>query len=184
MQPDDVLAFWFAGDPSARRKVWFEKDAAFDAACGRFLDAARAARQGAFDAWAATPRGALALVLLLDQFPRNLHRGSAEAFASDSRARAVARAAIARGHDQGLTPVERMFLYLPFEHAETLADQDESVRLYETLRADLGNETVKHAVDHRDVIRRFGRFPHRNAALGRATTPDEADYLAQPGAGF
>jgi uncharacterized protein (DUF924 family) len=184
MQPEDVLAFWFAGDPTLRRKVWFQKDADFDAACGRFADAARTARQGAFDAWADTPCGVLALVLLLDQFPRNLHRGSAEAFASDAHARQVARAAIARGHDQGLNPVERMFLYLPFEHAENLADQDESVRLYEALRAELGDETVKYATDHRDVIRRFGRFPHRNAALGRVNTAEEAAYLAQPGAGF
>lgn len=184
MQPADVLDFWFAGDPTVPRKVWFQKDADFDAACSRFSDAARAARQGAFDAWAQTPHGALSLVLLLDQFPRNLHRGSPEAFAADAHARAMARAAIARGFDQVLTPVERMFLYLPFEHSEDLEDQDEAVRLYETLRVDLGDETVNYADRHRDLIRRFGRFPHRNVALGRINTAAEEIYLAQTDTGF
>jgi uncharacterized protein (DUF924 family) len=184
IQPADVLDFWFAGDPAAQRKVWFEKDAAFDAACRRFGEAAEAAKQGALAAWRETPRGALALVLLLDQFPRNLHRGSPDAFAADRLARTTAADVIARGFDQALTPIERMFLYLPFEHSEALADQDESVRLSETLRATCGDELAGHAERHRDIIRRFGRFPHRNVALARASTPEEQAYLSEASAGF
>ncbi len=180
MTPDDVLDFWFAGDPSTHRKVWFERNAEFDRACGRFADALREARQGAFNPWTATPRGTLALVILLDQFSRNLHRGSPQAFAADAMALEVARAAIARGFDQALGPVERTFVYMPFMHSENLADQDEGVRLF----ASLGGDHVRHAVKHRDVIHRFGRFPHRNAVLERVNTPEELDYLAQPGAGF
>jgi uncharacterized protein (DUF924 family) len=182
--PDDVLDFWFGGDAAAQRKVWFEKNADFDAACARFIDALRQAKTGALDHWAGTPRGALALIILLDQFPRNLHRGSPEAFAADAKARGIARAAVACGFDRQLAPVERIFVYLPFEHSEQLADQDESVRLFETLRNALGAEAVDYAYRHRDVIRRFGRFPHRNAALSRDSTEEELAYLAEPGAGF
>ena len=135
---------------------------------------------GAFDHWAETPRGTLALIILLDQFSRNLHRNSPEAFAADGKAREIARTAIERGIDRMLGEVERMFVYLPFEHSEDLADQDQSVRLFTSL----GEDMTRYAEDHRDVIRRFGRFPHRNAALGRTSTPDELAYLAQPDAGF
>jgi uncharacterized protein (DUF924 family) len=182
--PDDILTFWFAGDPSAQRTVWFEKDAAFDAACTNLAAARDAATAGEFDHWADTPRGGLALLILLDQLSRNLYRGTAETFAADARARAIARDLIARGFDQALTPVERMFVYLPFEHSEDLADQDLSVRLFEALDAISGEQTPDHAIRHRDVIRRFGRFPHRNAALGRVSSADEEAYLAEPGAGF
>jgi uncharacterized protein (DUF924 family) len=184
MTPDDVLSFWFAGDPSQRRTIWFEKDDAFDTGCGAFAAALAQAKAGTLDDWAATPIGALALVILLDQFSRNLHRGSPEAFAADAKARAVARAAIEAGFDQAVGPVERMFFYLPFEHSEDLADQEESVRLFDTLREALGGETIDYAHRHRDVIRRFGRFPHRNPVLGRTSTKEEAAYLAEPGAGF
>ncbi|MGC1411934.1 MAG: DUF924 family protein [Acetobacteraceae bacterium] len=180
MTPDDVLDFWFAGDPETHRKEWFKKTAEFDATCTGFADGLRDARRGAFDHWTETPRGTLALIILLDQFPRNLHRNSPEAFAADAKAREVARTALTRGIDQMLGEVERMFVYLPFEHSEDLADQDESVRLFTAL----GEDMTRYAEEHRDVIRRFGRFPHRNAALGRACTPDELAYLAQPGAGF
>lgn len=180
---DDVLGFWFADGPTVHRKVWFEQDAAFDAACADLAAARELAKAGAFDAWAETPKGGLALLILLDQLSRNLHRGTAEAFAADAKARAIARGMLARGFDQALTPVERMFVCLPFEHAEDLADQELSVRLSAAL-AVAGCETGDYAVRHRDVIRRFGRFPHRNAALGRANTPEEETYLAQPGAGF
>ncbi len=184
MTPEEVLRFWFAGDPNAERKVWFQREAEFDSACARFMDALRHAKSGDFDHWTDTPCGTLALIILLDQFSRNLHRDSPEAFAADAKARRIARAAIAKGFDQSLGPVERMFVYLPFEHSEDLADQDESVRLFETLREALGDETVRYAEDHREVIRSFGRFPHRNAVLGRTSTPDELAYLATPGAGF
>lgn len=182
--PADVLAFWFEDEPAQFRDQWFTQAAAFDAACCRFTAAIRHARTGRFDHWAATPRGALALIILLDQLSRNVFRGAAEAFAADAKARSVARGIIASGFDSVLTPVERMFVYLPFEHSESLADQDESVRLHEALRHETGPKNIDYAYRHRDVIRRFGRFPHRNAALGRSNTPEEADYLAQQGAGF
>ena len=180
----EVLDFWFAGDPATHRKVWFEKDAAFDTACADRAAARDIAKSGALDFWAETPKGGLALLILLDQFSRNLHRGTAEAFAADAKARAVARAMLARGLDQALTPVERMFVYLPFEHSEDLADQDLAVRLYAALDAITDEKMLDYAERHRDVIRRFGRFPHRNAALGRANTAEEAAYLAEPDAGF
>jgi len=184
LQPSDVLTFWFENDPSARRDAWFAKSSEFDASCACFTAAIRDARTGAFDHWASTPRGALALIILLDQLSRNIFRGTAEAFAADERARAVARRAIEIGFDTKLTPVERMFVYLPFEHSEDLADQDESVRLFELLRAGPDDDSTEYAVRHRDVIRRFGRFPHRNVALGRTSTAAEQEYLARPGAGY
>ena len=181
---DEVLAFWFADDPATRRAVWFEQDTAFDTACAGLAAARELAKAGALDAWAETPRGGLALLILLDQLSRNLHRGMAEAFAADAKARAIAGGMLARGFDQALTPVERMFVYLPFEHSEALADQDLSVRLFTALDAEIGGDLVAYALRHRDVILRFGRFPHRNAALGRANTAAEDAYLAEPGAGF
>ena len=181
--PDDVLAFWFEGDGTRFRAAWFEKDAAFDAACGTFAAALEAARDGALDHWAAAPRSMLALIVLLDQFSRNLYRDSLRAFAADAKARALAREAVARGFDRRLHPVERAFIYLPFEHSEDPADQDESVRLFETMRLWLGDSTVEHAYRHRDIIRRFGRFPHRNAALGRENSAEEQRYVAELGGG-
>ncbi len=180
----DVLQFWFADDPATDRKAWFEKDAAFDTACADFSAARDLAKTGALDAWAETAKGGLALLILLDQFSRNLHRGSAEAFAADAKARSIARTMLARGFDQALTPVERMFVYLPFEHSEDLADQDLSVRLFAALDAATGGDIHDYAERHRDVILRFGRFPHRNAALRRANTAEEDAYLAEPGSGF
>lgn len=182
--PDDVLDFWFAGNPCQHREVWFKKNADFDSACAGFADALVAAKRGELDHWADTPRGALALIILLDQVSRNLHRGSPDAFAADARARELARHAVARGFDQEVGPVERIFFYLPFEHSEDLADQKESVRLFAALQAELGGETLDSAERHCDVIRRFGRFPHRNAVLGRANTAEEEAYLAEFGAGF
>jgi uncharacterized protein (DUF924 family) len=176
--PDDVLEFWFEGDPSAWRQLWFKSNATFDAACGRFADALRDAKQGAYDHWTGTPRGTLALIILLDQFSRNLHRGSPEAFAADAKARALAREAVADGSDRMLGPIERVFVYLPFEHSENLADQDQSVRLFATLRDALGDETVGYAERRREAMRRFGRFPHRNVVLGRESTQDELAWLA------
>ena len=183
-QPAEILEFWFAGEPNERRAVWFQKDAAFDAGCVAFTGAHEAAKRGELDHWAATAEGVLALLILLDQLSRNLHRGSPEAFAADPKARAISSAAIARGLDRALTPVQRMFVYLPFEHSEDLADQDRSVALFETIRAALGDQTVDYAARHRDAIARFGRFPHRNAVLGRPNTSAEEAYLAEPGAGF
>lgn len=180
MTEDDVLDYWFAGEPATHRKVWFEQDADFDAACRRFTDALRDAKSGALEHWIATPRGTLALIILLDQFSRNLHRGSAESFAADPKARQIAGAAVAKGFDQQCGPVERLFMYLPFAHSEDLTDQDEAVRLFAALDATQSDWARRH----RDVIVRFGRFPHRNAVLGRISTPMEEAYLAEPSAGF
>jgi uncharacterized protein (DUF924 family) len=186
---DEILGFWFQGDPHAFRQAWFKRDDAFDAEIRkRFGTLLAPAREGAHDAWATTPHGALALSILLDQFPRNLHRGTAEAFACDPHARAIARdAVLARRQDLALTPTQRVFLYLPFEHSEAMADQDLSVALFEGLRDRAADAkpggVIDYAWRHRAVIARFGRFPHRNAVLGRESTSAEAAYLAA-GGGF
>ena len=189
MTPEDIHAFWFEGDRHAFRQRWFERDDAFDAACGRFAALLAPAREGALDGWMESPAGSLGLCLVLDQFPRNLHRGTPAAFACDGKAREVAREAVLRRRqDLALTPTERIFLYLPFEHAESMADQDRSVALFEGLR-DIAafaapEGAIAYAWQHWRVIREFGRFPHRNAALGRPNTPAEEAYLARPDAGF
>ncbi len=184
-----VLGTWFGGDRTSFQPRWFRQDDALDAACGRLAHLLDEAGSGALDDWAATPEGALALCLLLDQFPRNLRRGSAAAYALDPKAQAIARQAVLRdGLDRGLTPTERCFLYLPFEHSERMADQDLSVALFEGLRDDPPHRVPGGSIDfawrHRAVILRFGRFPHRNALLGRPSTAAEAAYLAEPDAGF
>jgi uncharacterized protein (DUF924 family) len=187
---DAVHEFWFgrpgAPDYSAMRKEWFERNAAFDEAIrARFLEAVEHAAKGGYDAEIGDGRAAVALLILLDQFPRNLFRGTARAFAADPLARDWARRAVQRGWDARLPPIERLFVYLPFEHSESLADQDESVRLVEALPGTEWRATVvDYAIRHRDVIVKFGRFPHRNAALGRVSSAAEQEYLAQPGAGF
>lgn len=181
-----ILDFWFGPTDSpgygAPRAIWFEADAAFDEDVRRRFetDVVGAAR-GGHDAMAVDAEGALALAILLDQFPRNIYRGTPRAFAADAKARDVARNALAAGHDQAVAPFMRAFLYLPFEHSEDMADQDRSVALFRAL----GDEKyLGFAIGHRDVIARFGRFPHRNEILGRRSTPDELAYLRQPGAGF
>jgi uncharacterized protein (DUF924 family) len=174
--PAAVLAFWRAAGPDK----WFEQDDAFDAAIReRFLDTYEAAAGGRLAAWEGDAEGALALVIVLDQFPRNMFRGDARSFAADPLAREVADRAIARGFDQLFLPPERRFFYLPFMHAENLADQERCVAF---CRAAVDDEGVKFAELHADIIRRFGRFPHRNRVLGRVTTPDEQAFL--DGGGF
>jgi uncharacterized protein (DUF924 family) len=171
----DVLAFWREAGPAR----WFRKDPAFDAQFrARLLAAHEAARRGEFDAWAYDAQGALALLILLDQFPRNAFRDTPRMFESDARAREVARRAVKAGFDAQVEPQLRNFFYLPFMHSEQLADQDLGVEL----AAGLGGEALRYAKIHRDVIERFGRFPHRNAVLGRATTPEERRFL--DGGGF
>ena len=173
---DDVLAFWRAAGP----KKWFTKNAAFDAEIiARFLPTYEAAAAGKLNAWEASADGALALLVVLDQFPRNMFRGGARAFAADVLARAVADRAIARGFDQEAKSAERSFFYLPFEHSEDLSDQERCVTL---ARATGDADTLKWAELHADIIRRFGRFPHRNAVLGRVTTAAEQEFL--DGGGF
>lgn len=182
----EVLDFWFGVVPGELRKAWFEKNPDFDAQCRAILGphAARAAA-GELDGWLDTEEGSLALILLLDQAPRNLHRGTPPAFACDAAALKAARATVAKGFDRALEGVERLFVYLPFEHAEDLAAQDEACALMRALpEAPWKALIVDYADKHRDVIARFGRFPHRNAILGRDSTEAEKTYLSQPGAGF
>lgn len=166
----DIVAFWRDAGP----QQWFTKNAAFDERfrqhCGPAHMAA-AARQ--LDAWMDEPEGALALMILLDQYPRNAYRGTAHMFATDPLALVFAERAIAAGHDLAVDPALRQFFYMPFEHAETVAAQNRAVALMEPLGAD----AVRWAVLHRDIIKRFGRFPHRNAALGRQTTQPEQEFL-------
>lgn len=177
--PNDMNHFWRAAGP----RKWFAKSQIFDSALQlRFEPVHHAASRGEYDAWIDTAEGALALILLLDQVPRNLYRGSAHAFATDSKARGFARMAVARGYDQQIEPLVRPFMYLPFEHSEDLADQDESIRLATLLRNQEGDEnTLKWALIHRDIIVRFGRFPHRNAMFGRINTAEEELFLADGG---
>lgn len=187
MTAEEVLTFWFQNDPALfRTDPWFRKSDAFDTEIrDRFALTVDAAKDGALDSWTATPQATIALLLVLDQFPRNIHRNSHLAFAGDAHARRIARAAIATGIEQHLTKVERCFLYLPFEHSEDLADQNESVRLFTAIADEPQLATLlDYAERHRIVIRRFARFPHRNKALGRSNTPAEEEYLAQPGSGF
>jgi uncharacterized protein (DUF924 family) len=189
--PDEqVLAFWFGipGDPwfCQPRPEWFRKDAAFDERIRReFAPLREALSAGDHRDWLEAPRSALALVIVLDQFSRNLFRGDARAFAEDARARSAADEAVRRGFDTLVTPVERSFFYLPFMHSEDLGDQERSVALFEALAGrDANSSGLDYARRHRDIIARFGRFPHRNAALGRPSTPEEVAFLAEPGSSF
>ncbi len=179
MTANDVVAFWREAGP----KKWFAKDDAFDRAIRDGFEALHVqASRGELQAWAETPEGALALLILLDQFPRNLYRGSAHAFATDPLARDVARRAVDVGLDQQVPPELRPFFYLPFEHSEQAQDQDRSVELCERHRDATGDaDTLRWAIVHRDIIQRFGRFPHRNRCLGRATTPEEQTFLDEGG---
>jgi uncharacterized protein (DUF924 family) len=187
--PGEVLDFWFDRAVEAR---WFDRDDAFDEQIRqRFGDTLVAAARGVLDHWAATPDGWLALLIVLDQFSRNIHRDDARAWEADAKAQAVALSGIARGVDQQLTPQQRLFAYLPLEHAEDLALQQHCVHLFEQLVASLPHTErssfegfLDYARRHHDVIHRFGRFPHRNAVLGRENTAAEQVYLASSGAGF
>ncbi len=175
----DVLGFWFRGDDRDPR--WFRKDDAFDREIReRFLPLYAQAARGGLSAWRESPLECLALVIVLDQFSRNMFRGTAQAFAADALAREAARRIVSQEWDRGMRAPERLFAYLPFEHSEHLADQDLSCELMKGFDA----EQVRYAERHRDIIRRFGRFPHRNAALGRASTAEEVEFLKQPGSGF
>lgn len=175
MKPADVVTFWMEAGP----KAWFSKSAAFDAQIReRFETLHHAAARGELDGWADTAEGALALLLLLDQFPRNLFRGSPHAFATDPLARKVAREAVDRGFDTEVDPELRQFFYLPFEHSEQPEDQDHGVAL---CAASGDADLVKWANIHRDIIRRFGRFPHRNGSLGRTSSEAEQAFLDEGG---
>jgi uncharacterized protein (DUF924 family) len=194
---DSVLDFWFGPDPAdpaavkAKQPLWFTVDSAIDAEIRRrFSDVWTAATRGELD-WAEVPRGALAIVILLDQFSRNLQRGKAAAFAHDGRALANAVAVVDAGSDRKLLPAERSFLYMPFQHGEDLALQHRSVALYSTLVTEGGpdwawltEDSLKWARLHCEIVERFGRFPHRNQVLGRAPTAAEERYLSEGGPRF
>jgi len=182
----EILDFWFGPLPHAPRAQWFRKDAAFDAAiAARFGDAIDAAIGGAYREWCSDARGALARILLLDQFTRNTFRGSARAFAGDAEALVTATDLVDRGLDRTLDRYERAFVYLPFEHSEDRQIQDRSIALFTELARETGDRgTLEWAEKHAAIVRRFGRYPHRNAALGRASTPEEVEFLKEPGSSF
>lgn len=189
---EQVLDFWFAdadAGPEAaerRQRIWFSGGEAFDQRCSDgFSETLAAATRGRLDHWKATPRGRLALIVLLDQFSRNIYRGTAAAFAQDAQALTLCREGIELGHDLQLSPIERTIFYMPLEHAEDGEIQALSVRHFEALAAHapaplrtLLQANVDYVHNHRDIIEAFGRFPHRNAVLGRQSTPEEEAYLA------
>jgi uncharacterized protein (DUF924 family) len=175
----DVLDFWFLPlghpDHGKSREVWWSGPPEFDAEIReRFSAAFERAIDGAFDHWRQSPDGALALILLCDQFPRNMHRRSAHAFAGDGKALETARLALARSYPTAFNLTLRLFFYMPFQHSEELVDQELGCALFAAFE---DAETMKHAIEHRDLISRFGRFPHRNDVLGRTCTEEELDYL-------
>ncbi len=185
-----VLDYWFGPKDGAEwgqlRKIWFGGGPEVDTEIReRFAALHVRACAGELASWEQTPDGALALVIVLDQFSRNLHRGTAAAFAADATARGVASRAIERDFDEQVVPVQRWFFYLPFEHSESLADQRRAVTLFEALPADSTRDVgVDYARKHLEVIEKFGRFPHRNEMVGRESTPEEARWLADGGVRF
>lgn len=195
---EEILAFWFGPHgpegpvDGAHSSRWWVKDPSFDDEVRRrFGDTMEQAAGGDLDGWRETPHGTLALILLLDQFPRNVHRGTPGAFAQDDKALAVARDAVARGVDRLLPPLGRVFVYLPYEHCEDLAMQEEACRLFEALHAEAPADLkalcagfADYARRHHAVVQRFGRFPHRNRILGRDSTSEEEEFLLQPGSSF
>jgi uncharacterized protein (DUF924 family) len=188
---DAVLDFWFGAPGSSEfgraRKAWFSKDTAFDATIReRFGTLVERALRGELEAWADAPRSALAQILLLDQFTRNAFRATARAFAGDARALAAASRMVGSRQDESLPPFMRGFVYMPFEHAEGLAMQDEAIRLFTRLAGEAPEhaDMLDYAHRHHAVIRRFGRFPHRNEILGRRSTAEEIAFVKQPGSGF
>ena len=188
-----ILNFWFDAPATPdseygqQRRIWFKKDPVFDRQIReQFAEIYEQARLGNHDHWLATPKEALALTVLLDQFSRNMFRDTPQSFEADDQSLRVAQSAIARHHDQALLPVERMFFYLPFEHSENLDHQNQAVAYFEALVqvAPELHSSLDYAYRHQSVIAKFGRFPHRNLILARTSTPAELDFLAQPGSGF
>jgi uncharacterized protein (DUF924 family) len=196
---EQVLEFWFGACGSdgtidrARQKMWFSDGRMYDTDIRkRFGKLHRRAARGELDAeWAAAPRGQIALIVVLDQFSRHIHRGTAAAFAQDPAAQQLAVSGVEQGTDRELIPAQRAFFYLPFEHAEDVKLQRLGVRLFERLATEVAPAWRKeyagfadYAGHHRDIVERFGRFPHRNRILGRASTPEEVEFLKQPGSSF
>ncbi len=188
-EPDDILDFWFGREDEPEygefRDEWFQKDEEFDRQIrDRFLEDYEKAARSEYYRWRDEPESCLALVILLDQFPRNLFRGDPRTHATDDKALDISREAIQKGLDQELPPFQRHFLYMPFMHSERVEDQRRSVALFRELAEEDGPDVTEYAEGHRDIVERFGRFPHRNEILGRKTTPEEAEFLEQPGSSF
>ncbi len=189
-QAEKILDFWFdqPGQQSygKPRQIWFAKKPEFDLEVrSRFLSDYEQAATGNLDEWKNSSLSCLALILLLDQFPRNMFRGTAQAFATDWQALSTAQYAVAQAYDRELLSVQRWFIYCPFEHSENLEHQNQAVALFGQLGDDPDSaDTINYAIRHREVILRFGRFPHRNEILGRASTPEEEEFLKQPGSSF
>ncbi len=194
----EIINFWFAGLdehgqlPQSQKAKWWQKDNAFDQSIKtQFASAVEKAAAGEFDSWQATAEGSLALLILLDQFTRNIYRNDPKAFASDPKARAICHHLLEQGQDKALHPVQRVFTYLPLEHSESLDDQHHCVELFNALHDEVGEQNkqefayyLDYAHKHFEIIERFGRFPHRNQVLGRESTADELAYLSEPGARF
>ena len=177
----EVLTFWFGDRPEEKRAVWFQRDPEFDAEIvARFTAAYEAAAAGRLDDMAGAPCGCLALVIILDQFPRNMFRDDSRAFATDGQALALAREALDTGFDESLDALQRQFLYMPYQHSEDLDDQRRSIELFGAL----GEESQDYARRHLEVIERFDRFPHRNDVLGRESTVEETAFLEEPNSSF
>ena len=183
---DDVLEFWFGVGPDygKRHKRWFEKDRAFDSEITRrFLPLYEELASNSD--WLEDAQRCLARIIVLDQFPRQMFRGEPRAFAADPLALKAARLSVERGYDQSRLPVERLFFYLPFEHSESLADQERACQLTAPLAAfPETDDVLRYAIAHRDIVKRFGRFPHRNSILGRDSAPEELEFLKTPGSSF
>ena len=178
-KPEDILSFWI---DEVGAEGWYKSSEDLDETIrSRFMQSWTAAAAGKMDQWMLRPDQSLALLILLDQFPRNMFRGSETAFSSDKKALAVAKKAICLGHDLKVDEPERQFFYLPLMHSECITDQDRCVRLIMTRMPKTGGNNLPYAKEHRDVIRKFGRFPYRNAALGRHTTGAEQSYLQEHG---
>ncbi len=188
--PGEILDFWFGREGEEGygefREAWFIKDSEFDREVrDRFEGAYEEAAAGKLDHWKDEAWSCLALIILLDQFPRNMFRGDPKTYAADDKALEAARHAVEHAYDRELPPYGRLFVYLPFEHSEDLEDQRSSVELFRELSAEMGSEDLLgYAVRHLEIIERFGRFPHRNEILGRATTPEEAEFLRGPNSSF
>ena len=188
--PGEILDFWFGREGEEGygefREAWFIKDSEFDREVrDRFEGAYEEAAAGKLDHWKDEAWSCLALIILLDQFPRNMFRGDPKTYAADDKALEAARHAVEHAYDRELPPYGRLFVYLPFEHSEDLEDQRSSVELFRELAAEMRSEDLLgYAVRHLEIIERFGRFPHRNEILGRATTPEEAEFLRGPNSSF
>ncbi len=188
--PEEVLAFWFGREGEEGygefREAWFSRNPDFDHEIrDRFEDIYGEAVAGGLEAWKEEAESCLALVVVLDQFPRNMFRGDARMYAADHLALAAARHAVERAYDRELPPFQRMFVYLPFEHSEDLDDQRFSMELFRGLAGEMGSDDLLvYAAQHLKIVERFGRFPHRNEILGRRTTPEEAKFLEEPNSSF